>query len=95
MDRGTKPVPVTVIGVPLLLIAADVGETKDTVGAGYASDRIDVPDLVLSDWLVALTFTDAGVGNVAGAEYSPAAEIVPTVLLPDATPLTSQFTAEL
>lgn len=48
---------------------------------------------VLSAWLVARTSTVAGDGRSAGAVYSPAAEIVPRVALPPATPFTVQETA--
>jgi hypothetical protein len=41
----------------------------------------------------AVTLTVAGVGMVAGAVYSPRLEIVPTVELPPAIPLTLQLTA--
>jgi len=50
---------------------------------------------VLSAWLVAWTFTVAGTGRFCGAVYRPAAEIVPTVLLPPGTPFTAQLTAVL
>jgi hypothetical protein len=43
----------------------------------------------------AVTLTVAGEGTVIGAVYRPAPEIVPTVALPPATPLTCQVTAAL
>jgi hypothetical protein len=41
----------------------------------------------------AVTVTTAGEGTVIGAVYMPVLEIMPTVALPPATPLTLQFTA--
>ena len=55
----------------------------------------DVPLLVVSAWLIALTSTDAGLGTEAGAVYIPVLEIVPTVALPPDTLLTCQVTAAL
>jgi hypothetical protein len=40
----------------------------------------------------AVTVTTAGEGTVIGAVYTPDVEIMPTVALPPATPLTLQFT---
>jgi len=42
----------------------------------------------------AVTLTVAGLGTDAGAEYTPAVEIVPTVVSPPAMPFTSQVTRE-
>jgi hypothetical protein len=50
-------------------------------------------DFDVSATLVAATVTLEGDGTTAGAEYSPAVEIVPTVELPPVTPLTLQITA--
>ena len=44
---------------------------------------------------MAVTVTVAGDGIAAGAVYSPALDIVPTVEFPPATPLTCQVTAVL
>jgi hypothetical protein len=44
---------------------------------------------------VAVTVTVAGDGTVIGAVYTPDVEIMPTVALPPATPLTLQFTEVL
>jgi hypothetical protein len=52
----------------------------------------ELPDLVVSTVLVAVKETAPALGTVAGAEYSPDAEIVPTVLLPPATLFTDQVT---
>lgn len=43
----------------------------------------------------AVIVTAAGVGTIMGAVYTPDAEIIPTVALPPAVPLTLQFTAVL
>jgi hypothetical protein len=43
----------------------------------------------------AVIVTVAGLGMTAGAVYSPAMEIVPTVEVPPGVPFTSQVTAEL
>jgi hypothetical protein len=50
-------------------------------------------DLVESAADTAVTVTIAGEGTAIGAVYTPAVEIIPTVALPPATPLTLQFTA--
>lgn len=50
-------------------------------------------DLLVSACETALTVTEFGSGTVAGAVYRPLALIVPTVVLPSATSLTSHFTA--
>ncbi len=49
-------------------------------------------DLLLSAALVAVTVTEGLLGRVAGAVYSPEVEMVPTVALPPAVPLTAQVT---
>jgi hypothetical protein len=49
-------------------------------------------DLVESAADTAVTVTIAGEGTVMGAVYTPDVEIIPTVALPPATPLTLQFT---
>jgi hypothetical protein len=51
------------------------------------------PDFVVSAWLVAVTCTVAGDGRSIGAVYTPAVVIVPSAVLPPATPLTLQLTA--
>ena len=52
-------------------------------------------DLVASAAATAVTLTCAGEGTTAGAVYSPAAEIVPSVALPPLTPPTCQVTLPL
>ena len=49
-------------------------------------------DLVESAADTAVTVTIAGEGTAMGAVYTPDVEIIPTVALPPATPLTLQFT---
>jgi len=45
-----------------------------------------------SAWLTAVTVTLGGDGKFAGAVYTPAAEIVPALAVPPATPFTSHVT---
>jgi predicted anti-sigma-YlaC factor YlaD len=52
-------------------------------------------DLLVSACEMAVTVTVAGFGTAVGAVYRPAVEIVPTVLLPPATPFTCHVTAVL
>jgi hypothetical protein len=53
------------------------------------------PSFVESTTDTAAIVTVAGVGTVIGAVYTPDAEIIPTMALPPAVPLTLQFTAVL
>src|SRR5260370_14978631 len=53
---------------------------------------VPAPDFVESAWLVAVTCTVAGEGRSAGAVYTPADVIVPSVAFPPGTPLTLQVT---
>ena len=53
------------------------------------------PDFVESDAETAVIVTVAGDGTVMGAVYMPDAEIMPTMALPPAAPLTLQFTVVL
>jgi len=55
--------------------------------------KVPVPDFVGSAWLVAVTCTAAGEGRSAGAVYTPAEVIVPSVAFPPGTPFTPQLTA--
>src|SRR5579871_2099116 len=52
-----------------------------------------VADLVESACEIATTLTLGGLGSLAGAVYTPAAVIVPTVALPPVVLLTCQVTA--
>src|SRR5512135_372893 len=51
-----------------------------------------VPDFVGSEEAVAVMVTDAGLGTVTGARYTPSREMRPKVALPPRTPLTAQVT---
>jgi hypothetical protein len=53
------------------------------VSGGGASEITAAADFVLSAALIAVTVTDVADETVAGAEYRPAAEIVPTAGLTD------------
>lgn len=69
-----------------------VGDTPTVTGDG-AVRLIDAdPTALASATLVAETVALAGDGNVEGAVYLPAEEIVPTTLLPPAMPFTAQET---
>jgi hypothetical protein len=78
------PPPVLVLDEPPLVTAA--------VAVTVA---IAEPIFVESTTDTAVMVTVAGVGTVIGAVYTPDAEIIPTVALPPAVPLTLQFTAVL
>jgi hypothetical protein len=52
-----------------------------------------VADFVASAWLVAVIWTVAGEGRSAGAVYTPAELIAPSVVFPPCTVLTFQLTA--
>jgi hypothetical protein len=52
-----------------------------------------VADFVESAWLVAVTCTVSGDGMSAGAVYTPAGVIVPSIAFPPGTPFTLQLTA--
>jgi hypothetical protein len=58
----------------------------------FATVAMAAPDFVVSTVDTADTVTAAGEGTAAGALYSPAVEMVPTVVLPLATPLTFHVT---
>jgi hypothetical protein len=72
---------------------AVAGVTDTPTGAVIVSDA--EPDCAGSMTDTAVTVTVVGIGAFTGAEYAPADEIVPTVALPPAMPLTCQLTAEL
>ena len=67
------------------------------VGVGVGAETVAVaPALfVVSAALVTVTVTLAGEGTVAGAEYSPLEDTVPTVEFPPVIPFTLQDTAVL
>lgn len=54
---------------------------------------VTVALFVKSAWLVAVTCTDAGDGKSAGAVYTPAVVILPSVAVPPVVPFTLQVTA--
>ena len=53
---------------------------------------LEVANALPWNWLVAVTFTIAGLGTEIGATNRPVDEIVPTLALPPGTPLTLQLT---
>jgi hypothetical protein len=71
-----------------------VGFTATLMGGALTVTVVDT-DMDVSAALVAVTVTVSGLGGYSGAVYSPAFEIVPTVELPPATPLTVQVTSVL
>jgi hypothetical protein len=76
-------------------LVSRITEAGNTVTTAWAIATVAVPLRVGSAAETALTVTTPPEGICAGAVYSPAAEIVPTVALPPATPLTFQVTAVL
>ena len=70
----------------------DVG-VKEIVASGRIV-MFEVADALVWNWLVAVTFTTAGVGTEVGATNRPVDEIVPTLALPPGTPLTLQLTPD-
>ena len=77
-----------VLPVPLVVLPPPPVEAAVATTVTWA----DI-DLVESAADTAVTVTVAGEGTVIGAVYTPDAEIIPTVALPPAVPLTLQFTA--
>lgn len=71
-----------------LLVAPDVA-----VLIGGVIATCVVPERAVSAADTAVTVTVDGEGTVAGAVYIPEPEIVPTVVLPPATPFTCHVTA--
>src|SRR5580700_5765941 len=86
----TNFVPVMVM--EKLPTGTKAGETAVTVGTGFSSVIMFLPERVLSDEEIASTVIVFGEGRVAGALYRPLALIVPTMELPPATPLIDQAT---
>jgi hypothetical protein len=68
------------------------GDTVTTGGSAWIVTVVEAVDAE-SAAETAVTVTVLGVGNVAGAVYRPAAEIVPVVEFPPVTPFTCQVTA--
>jgi hypothetical protein len=92
-------------GCPLLVITArkfcDAPSSTAAIPAeivtriSLVTVNIAVADFVGSVTLIAVTCTIAGEGKSAGAVYTPAFEIVPTVAFPPAAPLTLHTTLVL
>src|SRR5437016_4686937 len=68
------------------------GDTAVTVGTGFSSVIMTLPERVLSDEDVASMLTEFGLGRAAGAVYIPLLLIVPVLALPPASPFTDQTT---
>jgi hypothetical protein len=69
---------------------APAGDTDTAPAAVIVT--VAAPDLVESATDTARTATVAGLGALAGAEYTPAVDIVPTVALPPVMPFTCHVT---
>jgi hypothetical protein len=69
-----------------------VGSAVVVIVSAVTTVTLELADAVGSAALVALTVTEAGLGAVAGALYSPLVVIVPTVEFPPVTPFTDQVT---
>ena len=67
VEALVKPLPVTVRVVFKEPTRTSVGETEDKLGAGYVSNTIAEPELLLSAWLVAVTVTRPELGATSGA----------------------------
>ena len=83
------------IVIEKLPTATAVGETPVTVGTGFSSVIMVLPERLLSDEEVASMLMEFGLGRVAGAVYMPVALIIPSGALPPTTPFTDQTTAWL
>jgi hypothetical protein len=81
------PPPPLAPPLPALLV-----ELPPVAAAGVTTVVEAEADLVESAAETAVTVTIAGVGTVIGPVYTPEVEIMPSVALPPATPLTLQFT---
>jgi len=66
-----------------------------STGTGLRRLSCADPDAVGEATLTAVTVTESVVGSTAGGVYTPAAVMVPTLLLPPVTPFTCQVTAVL
>ena len=76
---------------PVWMVAVD-GDTLTETGCVARIVTVAAADFVGSSTDTAVTVTVACAGSVVGAVYTPATEIVPTVALPPAAPLTFQLT---
>jgi hypothetical protein len=63
-------------------------------GSGFCSVNEALAAFVASAVSVAVMVRELGVGGKVGAVYKPAAEIVPTVVLPPAAPSTDHVTVD-
>src|ERR1700736_2860173 len=94
--RGSMgpPPPPPLVAPPLAVLVElppEVVVLPPEVAAAAVTVTWAEADLVESAADTALTVTIAGEGVVIGAVYTPEVEIIPTVALPPATPLTLQF----
>jgi hypothetical protein len=90
--RGLDAVGVNVYACPATAVSGGVPEIVGGAGAVATTVAVAVPVFVESCDDTAVIVTAACAGTVAGAVYRPLDEIVPTVELPPATPLTCQVT---
>ena len=72
--------------------SAFLQDTAVTVGTGFSSVIMTLPERVLSDEDVASMLTEFGLGRAAGAVYIPLLLIMPVLALPPAIPFTDQTT---
>jgi hypothetical protein len=92
MEPPPPPLPAP-LPIPLVELPPEVVEPPPVVTAAGAITVVWAEaDLVESAAETAVTVTTAGAGTVIGAVYTPDVEIMPSVALPPATPLTLQFT---
>jgi hypothetical protein len=91
---GPPPPPPFIAPPPAVLVELPPEVVVLPPGAAGAATTVTwaEADLVESAADTAVTVTIAGEGTVTGAVYTPDVEIIPTVALPPATPLTLQFT---
>jgi hypothetical protein len=78
--------------IEMVPAGTDIGETLASTGTGFSSVTALCPEALELAILTACTVTEFGLGNVAGARYTPDALIVPVAIAPPLTPLTSQVT---
>src|SRR5438876_293208 len=81
--------------VPPAPTVADTGEIVTLTTAVGVMVTCAEADFVGSAWDIAVALTMSGFGTTAGAVYRPELDIVPTVALPAAIPISCQVTAVL
>jgi hypothetical protein len=86
----TKLLPVTAIAIAPCVTG--IGEIVVSTGTGFQSVTALWPAALESAMLTACTVTEFGLGNAAGAVYTPDALIVPVEAAPPVTPFTCQVT---